>query len=279
MSTHRWLKQEPVDQDDQVPDSAHSEYGQHTSSYGYSPPAIPRKVQIEMNLDMLANEEKTRSKKSSALRVGNSNNSGRPVIKTKMKRCAQDCSDDDEISHQHHRKRPMKGTKDSNTPLACPFAKHDPIASPGCWDFAAENLARLKEHLLRRHERPYCPICFDSFENYDARDSHVRERECDEVDGKQRGPWMEPDVTLKIRRRTRKGENVTQDTEDIGRLYMERIRKTVADDFIQHVHATLDLLSTDGIANKPSAIKAACISHLSKVADQYVTRGESKSRI
>ncbi|CAN9454613.1 unnamed protein product [Alternaria alternata] len=156
MSTHTWLKQEPVDQDDQVPDSAHSEYGQHTSSYGYSSPAIPHKVQIEMNLDMLANEEKTRSKKSSALRVGNSNNSGRPVTKTKMKRCAQDY------------------------------------------------------------------------------------------------------------------------TEDIGRLYMERIRKTVADDFIQHVHATLDLLSTDGIANKPSAIKAACMSHLSKVADQYVTRGKAR---
>jgi hypothetical protein len=68
------------------------------------------------------------------------------------------------------------------------------------------SLTVYREHLLRRHERPYCPICLDQFDNYDARDMHVRERACQQVDGEQRGDWLEPDVVQKIRQRTKKGE-------------------------------------------------------------------------
>jgi len=126
---------------------------------------------------------------------------------------------------------------------------------------------------------------------------------------------MTPDVARKIRRRTKKGETLTEgwqrmysimfpgdktipspceyhascfpqnrrltmlaDVEDIGQLYTERVRKSVTDDFIQHLHSKLDSLSMDGVSNSPSAIKAACVSHLTKVADQYITGGSSRDK-
>ncbi|KAG9194286.1 hypothetical protein G6011_04321 [Alternaria panax] len=106
---------------------------------------------------------------------------------------------------------------------------------------------------------------------------------------------MAPDVVRQIRKRTKKGETPTEGwqrmysvifpndktipspyVEDIGQLYTERVRQAIANEFAQHLHSTLDSLSMAGITNEPSAIKAACISHLSKAVDQFVTGRSSK---
>lgn len=62
---------------------------------------------------------------------------------TTKKRSARDKCKDDADLRQSHRRRLSKEPL-PNASLACPFAKHNPITSPGCWNFAAENLARLK---------------------------------------------------------------------------------------------------------------------------------------
>ncbi|KAH6862635.1 hypothetical protein B0T12DRAFT_481294 [Alternaria alternata] len=215
----------------------------------------------------------------------------RSVVRTKKKRSVRGSRKDVGEWRPNRSQRLSREVEESEPLLACPFVKHNPLASPGCWEFAAENLARLKEHLLRRHERPYCPICLDQFDNYDARDMHVRERACQQVDGEQRGDWLEPDVVQKIRQRTKKGETPMEGwqrmyciifpdaktvpppyVEDIGQSYMERARKSVVNEFIRYVHSTLDNLSTDTSPNESSMIKSACVSHLRMVADEFVRK-------
>jgi hypothetical protein len=179
-------------------------------------------------------------------------------------------------------------------------------------DSTKSQLTVYREHLLRRHDRPSCPICRSQFEDYDAIDTHLRTMICQKVEGEQRGDCMTPDVARKIRRRTKKGETLTEgwqrmysimfpgdktipspceyhascfpqnrrltmlaDVEDIGQLYTERVRKSVTDEFIQHLHSKLNSLSMRGVSNNPSAIKAACVSHLTKVADQYIRGGSN----
>ncbi|OAG17100.1 hypothetical protein CC77DRAFT_279089 [Alternaria alternata] len=129
---------------------------------------------------------------------------------TTKKRSARDrCKDDADLRQSRRRRLSKEPLPDAS--LACPFAKHNPITSPGCWNFAAENLARLKEHLLRRHERrPYCPICLGQFDSDTLRDIHVRERTCLKVNGEQIGAWMDPKAAQRIRQRTKKSENAKE---------------------------------------------------------------------
>ena len=62
---------------------------------------------------------------------------------TTKKRSARDmCKDDADLRQSRRRRLSKEPLPDAS--LACPFAKHNPITSPGCWNFAAENLARLK---------------------------------------------------------------------------------------------------------------------------------------
>lgn len=65
------------------------------------------------------------------------------ATRTKRKRRVQSSRKVGADPRQHCRPRLMEDV-DETRPLACPFAKHDPINAPGCWEFAADNLARLK---------------------------------------------------------------------------------------------------------------------------------------
>jgi hypothetical protein len=60
------------------------------------------------------------------------------------KRHIRSNSIDDGDTDGTRRRRLKMDIRELDRPLACPFAKHNPITSPGCWDFAGENLARLK---------------------------------------------------------------------------------------------------------------------------------------
>ena len=56
-------------------------------------------------------------------------------------------------------------------------------------------------------------------------------------------------------------------------MNVERIRRSVADDFIQYVRFTLDdILISESTKEPLAAIRSACISHVTKVANQYITK-------
>ncbi|KAJ2970078.1 hypothetical protein NQ176_g8356 [Zarea fungicola] len=73
---------------------------------------------------------------------------------------------------------PQKGIGDEHGTtrfLACPFCKYAPTDYPSCLTKQFDAIARLKEHIKRKHMKPICcPRCFDVFETETDRDRHLR---------------------------------------------------------------------------------------------------------
>lgn len=66
--------------------------------------------------------------------------------------------------------------------LACPYLKKDYRRHWDCRGFGFTKISYTKAHLYRKHAIPiYCPICRQSFENVQLRDSHNRERNCEPI--------------------------------------------------------------------------------------------------
>ncbi|KAF2738685.1 hypothetical protein EJ04DRAFT_509259 [Polyplosphaeria fusca] len=60
--------------------------------------------------------------------------------------------------------------------LACPFAKKDPLRHRKCFKYVLQDIARLKQHLMRVHRIPvHCARCSKIFSTEDERDSHLRQ--------------------------------------------------------------------------------------------------------
>lgn len=67
--------------------------------------------------------------------------------------------------------------------LACPYLKKDYRRHWDCRGFGFTKVSYMKAHLYRKHAIPiYCPICQQSFENVQLRDSHSRERNCEPIE-------------------------------------------------------------------------------------------------
>ncbi|KAH6884250.1 hypothetical protein B0T10DRAFT_493811 [Thelonectria olida] len=74
--------------------------------------------------------------------------------------------------------------------LACPFYVHDSQKHQACLrDHHLQSIEDVIKHVRQHHKKPpYCPICFQTFDNLCDRDVHVRERACplralDDIDG------------------------------------------------------------------------------------------------
>ncbi|KAI2627819.1 hypothetical protein GGR54DRAFT_434027 [Hypoxylon sp. NC1633] len=65
--------------------------------------------------------------------------------------------------------------------FACPYAKKDPVQYRDCYRYFLTRVRDVKQHLTRCHRKPiYCPICNETFEDEDKKDSHIRARGCTE---------------------------------------------------------------------------------------------------
>ncbi|KAI8624680.1 hypothetical protein F5Y19DRAFT_453427 [Xylariaceae sp. FL1651] len=63
--------------------------------------------------------------------------------------------------------------------FACPFAKRDPVRYRDCYRYFLTRIRDVKQHLTRCHRKPiYCPICKETFEDEDDRDTHVMSNVC-----------------------------------------------------------------------------------------------------
>ncbi|KAF2464182.1 uncharacterized protein BDR25DRAFT_98854 [Lindgomyces ingoldianus] len=63
--------------------------------------------------------------------------------------------------------------------LACPFAKKNPLQHRKCFKYVLQEIARLKQHLLRVHQVPiHCARCSKVFDTIEERDHHSRQPEC-----------------------------------------------------------------------------------------------------
>ncbi|KAF3764479.1 hypothetical protein M406DRAFT_70985 [Cryphonectria parasitica EP155] len=80
------------------------------------------------------------------------------------------------------------GSQEQQSPLACPFLRHDLIKHRGCLHNKLPRIKDVKQHLERKHAQPknYCARCSDIFRSSEARDEHVRQGTCE----------MKPKVTF-----------------------------------------------------------------------------------
>lgn len=66
--------------------------------------------------------------------------------------------------------------------FACPFFKKDPVKYSDCHRYRLLRIRDVKQHLRRCHCRLiYCPVCDETFQKEEDRDTHTRQRTCQEV--------------------------------------------------------------------------------------------------
>lgn len=108
----------------------------------------------------------------------------------KRKRNSDSQDDDDSIEDDEadpRRRKMPKGTTEESTEhqsFACPFSKKSPSKHRRCYRYDLKRIRDVKQHLRRCHRKGvYCPVCSHTFDSEDARDAHVRQRNCLEKPG------------------------------------------------------------------------------------------------
>ncbi|KAK2598767.1 hypothetical protein N8I77_012155 [Diaporthe amygdali] len=93
---------------------------------------------------------------------------------------SEDVEDDDDTGPRRH-KRPKRAEEESteHQSFACPFSKKSPARYRRCYRYDLKRVRDVKQHLRRCHRRAiYCPVCSKTFPSEEARDTHVRRRNC-----------------------------------------------------------------------------------------------------
>ncbi|KAI0107522.1 hypothetical protein GGR51DRAFT_559323 [Nemania sp. FL0031] len=64
--------------------------------------------------------------------------------------------------------------------FACPYYLRDHKNHSSCRKYELSRIRDVKQHLSRQHRRPpYCPCCYNTYDNEEARDVHVRAQQCE----------------------------------------------------------------------------------------------------
>jgi uncharacterized protein YbaR (Trm112 family) len=88
--------------------------------------------------------------------------------------------DESDSQRNSSKGKSRKVDKSKNLQLACPFAKRGPFEHSSCFNLKLSGIARVKQHLSRRHRLPlYCPTCNTIFKIEDERDMHINARLCE----------------------------------------------------------------------------------------------------
>ncbi|KAI0179775.1 hypothetical protein GGR52DRAFT_578317 [Hypoxylon sp. FL1284] len=101
--------------------------------------------------------------------------SDHPRKRSRVSDCVSVVTDEKQTQKTFTKRR----TQDRRLWLACPYAKKDPVRYRDCYRYFLGRIRDVKQHLTRCHRKPiYCPICNDTFEDEDEKDSHIRSRTC-----------------------------------------------------------------------------------------------------
>lgn len=116
----------------------------------------------------------------------NSNtSSGKRSAGQKRKAGFEENNDDeyDDNTGPRKKKRPKMAEEETteNQSFACPFSKKSPSIYRRCYRYELKRVRDVKQHLRRCHRKAvYCPVCSQTFSTEEARDTHVRQRNCPE---------------------------------------------------------------------------------------------------
>lgn len=114
-----------------------------------------------------------------------STSSGKRSAGQKRKAVAEENDDAeyDDDTGPRRKKRPKMAEEETteNQSFACPFSKKSPSIYRRCYRYELKRVRDVKQHLRRCHRKAvYCPVCSQTFSNEEARDTHVRQRNCPE---------------------------------------------------------------------------------------------------
>lgn len=114
-----------------------------------------------------------------------STSSGKRSAGQKRKSGAEENDDAeyDDGTGPRKKKRPKIAEEETteNQSFACPFSKKSPSIYRRCYRYELKRVRDVKQHLRRCHRKAvYCPVCSQTFATEEARDTHVRQRNCPE---------------------------------------------------------------------------------------------------
>lgn len=136
------------------------------------------------NLDPSSNETGP-NKHGSHAQPHCSTSSGKCSAGQKRKAGAEenDDAEDEDGTGPRRKKRPKIAEEETteNLSFACPFSKKSPSIYRRCYRYELKRVRDVKQHLRRCHRKAvYCPVCSQTFPTEEARDTHVRQRNCPE---------------------------------------------------------------------------------------------------
>lgn len=94
-----------------------------------------------------------------------------------------DDAEDEDGTGPRRKKKPKIAEEETteNQSFACPFSKKSPSIYRRCYRYELKRVRDVKQHLRRCHRKAvYCPVCSQTFPTEEARDIHVRQRNCPE---------------------------------------------------------------------------------------------------
>jgi hypothetical protein len=114
---------------------------------------------------------------------------------------------------------PAGSSSTANQSLACPFYKHNPSQHRSCAQAYLAKISYLKQHLFRKHDLPYCPRCFQTFQDNIRVAEHLRQvPSCDIVDQPSDFPGMTNEQSERIRARANPRHTEQEQWKEIWKI-------------------------------------------------------------
>lgn len=143
------------------------------------------RTEVQQNNPGPSTNETGPNRQGSHAQQNYSTSSGKRSAGQKRKAGAEenDDAEDEDGTGPRRKKRPKVAEEETteNQSFACPFSKKSPSIYRRCYRYELKRVRDVKQHLRRCHRKAvYCPVCSQTFPTEEARDTHVRQRNCPE---------------------------------------------------------------------------------------------------
>lgn len=143
------------------------------------------RTEVQQNNPGPSNDDTGPNRQGNHAQPHSSTSSGKGSAGQKRKTGAEENDDAeyDDDTGPRRKKRPKMAEAEptENQSFACPFSKKSPSIYRRCYRYELKRVRDVKQHLRRCHRKAvYCPVCSQTFATEEARDTHVRQRNCPE---------------------------------------------------------------------------------------------------